>query len=52
MCRASYINPRVVELLEEGRTIAPDLDRLGDGAAFGRPATQGPIEEAVLRLLA
>ncbi|MFJ3222168.1 DNA topoisomerase IB [Streptomyces sp. NPDC086783] len=52
VCRASYINPRVVELFEEGRTIAPDLDRLGDGAVFGRPATQGPIEEAVLRLLA
>ncbi|MEU9208028.1 DNA topoisomerase IB [Streptomyces sp. NPDC048415] len=51
VCRASYINPRVIELFEEGRTIAPALDRLGDGVAFGRPATQGPVEEAVLRLL-
>jgi DNA topoisomerase IB len=51
VCRASYINPRVIELFDEGRTIADDLDRLGDGAAFGRPATQGAIEEAVLRLL-
>ncbi|MFD7814924.1 DNA topoisomerase IB [Streptomyces sp. NPDC059785] len=51
VCRASYINPRVVDLFEQGRTIAPDLDRLGDGAAFGQPATQGPVEEAVLRLL-
>ncbi|WP_369213315.1 DNA topoisomerase IB [Streptomyces flavofungini] len=51
VCRASYINPRVVELFEEGRTIAPALDRLGDGAAFGHPATQGAIEEAVRRLL-
>ncbi|MFI7387316.1 DNA topoisomerase IB [Streptomyces sp. NPDC049813] len=52
VCRASYINPRVVELFEEGRTIADSLEELGDGAAFGHPATQGPIEEAVLRLLA
>ncbi|MGP4046937.1 DNA topoisomerase IB [Streptomyces sp. 2A115] len=51
VCRASYINPRVVELFEEGRTIAPALDRLGAEASFGRPATQGAIEEAVLRLL-
>jgi DNA topoisomerase IB len=51
VCRASYINPRVIELFDEGRTIADDLERLGDGAAFGHPATQGPIEEAVLRLL-
>ncbi|MEU6767786.1 DNA topoisomerase IB [Streptomyces sp. NPDC046853] len=51
VCRASYINPRVIELFCEGRTIAEDLDRLGDGATFGRPATQGPVEEAVLRLL-
>ncbi|MEV7194505.1 DNA topoisomerase IB [Streptomyces sp. NPDC093510] len=51
VCRASYINPRVIELFEERRTIADALDRLGDGAAFGRPATQGAIEEAVLRLL-
>ncbi|WEH35093.1 DNA topoisomerase IB [Streptomyces sp. AM 4-1-1] len=51
VCRASYINPRLIELFEEGRTIADELDRLGEGAVFGRPATQGPVEEAVLRLL-
>ncbi|MFD4629119.1 DNA topoisomerase IB [Streptomyces sp. NPDC058284] len=51
VCRASYINPRVIELFDEGRTIVGALDALGDGAAFGHPATQGPIEEAVLRLL-
>ncbi|MGW6274792.1 DNA topoisomerase IB [Streptomyces sp. NPDC055060] len=51
VCRASYINPRVVELFEEGHTIADTLERLGDGAPFGHPATQGPVEEAVLRLL-
>jgi DNA topoisomerase-1 len=51
VCRASYINPRVIELFEEGRTIAGDLDRLGETASFGHPATQGPVEEAVRRLL-
>ncbi|MDG9705990.1 DNA topoisomerase IB [Streptomyces sp. DH37] len=51
VCRASYVNPQVIELYEEGVTIAPVLDRLGDRAAFGVPATQGAIEEAVLRML-
>ncbi|GAA2392592.1 DNA topoisomerase IB [Streptomyces glaucosporus] len=51
VCRASYVNPRVIELYEEGVTIAPVLDRLGAGAAFGLPATQGAVEEAVLRML-
>ncbi|MFG2794102.1 hypothetical protein [Streptomyces sp. NPDC048419] len=52
VCRSSYINPRVIELFEEGRTIAPALGRLGAGSSLGGPATQGPIEEALLRLLA
>ncbi|HZG05986.1 MAG TPA: DNA topoisomerase IB [Streptomyces sp.] len=51
VCRASYINPRVIELYEEGVTIAPVLGRLGDQGAFGVPATQGAVEEAVLRML-
>ncbi|MFH8798519.1 DNA topoisomerase IB [Streptomyces sp. NPDC017936] len=51
VCRASYIDPRVIELFEQGRTIAPALTRLGEHGDFGRPATQGAIEEAVLDLL-
>lgn len=51
VCRASYIDPRVIELYEEGVTIAPALTRLGDGAGFGVPATQGAVEGAVLRML-
>ncbi|GAA0594782.1 DNA topoisomerase IB [Streptomyces crystallinus] len=51
VCRSSYIDPRVIELYEEGHTIAKDLGGLGEGAHYGHPATQGPIEEAVLRLL-
>src|SRR4051794_33711637 len=51
VCRASYVDPRVIDLFESGTTICPDLQRLGEGAAPGTPATQGPVEAAVLRLL-
>ena len=51
VCRASYIDPRVIDLYEDGRTIAPDLDALGADAGDGEPAFQGAIEAAVLRLL-
>lgn len=51
VARASYVDPRLVDLYEDGRTIEPALSRLGEGAAFGEPATHGAIERAVLRLL-
>ncbi|MFJ5534768.1 DNA topoisomerase IB [Streptomyces sp. NPDC093261] len=51
VCRSSYINPRVIELFEEGITLARCLDRLGEEAAFGVPATQGAIERAVLYMI-
>jgi DNA topoisomerase IB len=51
VCRASYIDPRVFELFEQGRTVAPALTRLGEHGDFGRPATQGAVEAAVLDLL-
>ncbi|HEX4791502.1 MAG TPA: DNA topoisomerase IB [Actinospica sp.] len=51
VCRASYINPRIFELYEQGRTIAAELGSLGRGAPFGQPATHGPVESAVRRLL-
>ncbi|MFJ8187653.1 DNA topoisomerase IB [Streptomyces sp. NPDC096105] len=51
VCRASYINPRVIELYEEGVTVAPALPHLGNEAAFGIPATQGAAERAVLSML-
>ncbi|MFF8190902.1 hypothetical protein ACF05L_08455 [Streptomyces bobili] len=41
----------VFELFDQGRTIAPTLTRLGEHGAFGRPATQGAVEAAVLDLL-
>ncbi|MEE1754687.1 DNA topoisomerase IB [Streptomyces sp. SP18CS02] len=49
VCRASYINPRVIELYEEGVTVAGALPSLGDEGTYGTPATQGPAERAVLR---
>ncbi|MFD6419598.1 DNA topoisomerase IB [Streptomyces sp. NPDC060194] len=51
VCRASYINPRVIELYEEGITIAPHLTDLGAEAEWGLPATHGAVEQDVIRLL-
>ncbi|MEU8033134.1 DNA topoisomerase IB [Streptomyces sp. NPDC049099] len=51
VCRSSYIDPAVFELFEQGVTIAPVLTRLGEHGDFGRPATQGAVEAAVLDLL-
>ncbi|WP_172383058.1 DNA topoisomerase IB [Streptomyces sp. MNP-20] len=51
VCRASYINPRVIELYEEGVTVAAVLPRLGATGTYGTPATRGPAERAVLRML-
>ncbi|MET9830740.1 DNA topoisomerase IB [Streptomyces sp. NPDC006385] len=51
VCRASYINPRVIELYEEGVTVADALPHLGDEGADGVPATRGLAERAVLRML-
>ncbi|MDQ1065663.1 DNA topoisomerase IB [Streptomyces canus] len=51
VCRASYIDPRGFELFEQGESIAPALTRLGEHGDFGRPATQGAVEAAVLALL-
>ncbi|MGB8650847.1 MAG: DNA topoisomerase IB [Mycobacteriales bacterium] len=51
VCRASYIDPRVIDLYESGVTVRSDLRLLGDGVSYGQPATQGAVEAAVLRLL-
>jgi DNA topoisomerase-1 len=50
VCRASYIDPRVIERYQRGDTIADTLDQLGE-AQDGALAIQGAIEEAVLALL-
>ena len=51
VCRSSYIDPRVIDLYDDGTTVASSLERLGADAAFGQPATHGQVETAVLRLL-
>ena len=51
VCRASYIDPRIIDLYDNRVTIAPQLEELGDEASYGSPAFQGAIEQAVLQLL-
>ncbi len=51
VARSSYIDPRVIDRFRAGETINDALDRIGVDTPPGHPATQGPMEEAVLRLL-
>jgi DNA topoisomerase-1 len=51
VARASYVDPRVIDLFEDGITIEPTLRRIGEGVDDGSPATHGLAEQAVLRLL-
>lgn len=51
VCRASYIDPRVIDLYTDGVTIQGDLDGLGAETVFGELSTQGAIEQAVFQLL-
>jgi DNA topoisomerase IB len=51
VCRASYIDPRVIDRYRAGVTIGDALHKLGDEARFGQLSTQGAVEEAVLDLL-
>ena len=52
IARSSYIDPRVIERYEQGRTIASVLGDLGKGCDFGDLATRDHAEKAVLKLLA
>jgi len=51
VARASYIDPRIIELYQEGRTIAGALGDLGRDSDFGDLATKGRAERALLNLL-
>jgi len=51
VCRASYIDPRVIDLYNDNVTIHAVLGELGAGASFGELSTQGAIERAVYQLL-
>ena len=50
VCRASYIDPRVLDRFDGGLTIGGVFDRLPDDPSEW-PEVQGPIENAVLDLL-
>jgi DNA topoisomerase IB len=52
VARASYIDPRVIDLYQQGVTIGPVLGDLGRDSQFGDLATRGRAERAVVRLLA
>jgi DNA topoisomerase IB len=52
VCRASYIDPRVIDRYQAAVTIAPALERLPEGPELANPRTRGRIEAAVLELLA
>jgi DNA topoisomerase IB len=52
VARASYIDPRVIELYEAGHTIVSALGELGRDGHFGDLATRGRAESAVVKLLA
>ncbi len=51
VARASYIDPRVIELYEDGKTIVSVLGDLGKDCDFGDLATRGRAENAVVKLL-
>lgn len=51
VCRASYVDPRVVDLYLAGTTISDSLVDLGADVLEGSLATQGKVEAAVLSLL-
>ena len=51
VARASYVDPRIVDLYLDGVTIQPALGLLGADARVGELGTQGAVERAVLDLL-
>jgi DNA topoisomerase IB len=51
VCRASYVDPRVIDRFESGDTIAPALERLGGQPDLASPRKRVRIESAVLALL-
>lgn len=52
VARASYIDPRVIELYEDRHTIASVLGDPDRNSDFGDLATRGRAESAVVKLLA
>jgi len=51
VARESYVDPRVIDLFEDGITIEGALRRIGEDTDHGSPATHGVAERAVLAML-
>ena len=51
VCRASYIDPRVIDRYQSGWTIAPALERLGGEPDLGNQRVREGVESAVLDLI-
>jgi DNA topoisomerase IB len=51
VCRASYIDPRVIDRYHSGTTISKALGSTGDGPELDDARTRRRVEEAVLELL-
>lgn len=54
VARSSYVDPRVLERFEQGRTVLPALRRLdgvSTGAAIADDLTRAAVERAVVRLI-
>ena len=51
VCRASYVDPRVVDRYLAGVSVKHALGALGAETSDGHPGIQGAVEEAVLDLL-
>ena len=51
VARASYVDPRVVDLYDDGVTIARALGRAARDGEADRPILHGTVERAVLRML-
>ena len=52
VCRASYIDPRVIDRYHAGATIAPALNRIARAPDLADPRVRRRVEAAVLDLLA
>jgi DNA topoisomerase I len=52
VCRASYIDPRVIDHYQSASTIAPALEQFPKGPDLANARTRARIETAVLELLA
>ena len=49
VCRASYVDPRVIDRFHAGMTIVGTISRAGPD--LGRPRVRTRVERAVLKLL-